>query len=388
MEKQILHVDVNNAFLSRDIPAIIGGDETKRSGIVLAKSMKAKECGIRTGEPIYHAKIKCPSIRIFTSNYKIYRQYSDSLYKLLSNYTDKIERYSIDECFLDMTNYLCGRNLIDVAKEISVRIKKELKFTVNIGVAHNKLLAKMASDFQKPDKVHILYEEDIISKMWPLPVSELFMLGRKTVPKLYNMRIKTIGDLAKSDKFMLIKKFGKHGLKMWEYANGIDDSEVIYQPEKPKSVSNEATLPINVIKTEKLEEILLTLSEQVTFRLRKHKMVGEVVAVQLRTDEFKDTIHQRKLGFTTDNTSQVYEIAKSLLHEFYKDGTPIRLVGLRVGNLTEKDQEQLSFFTSEKNNKQKELDKTLDNIKNKYGYQSITRASEINIKKMIKTDKL
>ena len=197
MKKQILHVDVNNAFLSwtavemlkngsnidiREIPAVIGGDETKRSGIVLAKSMKAKECGVKTADTIYQAKLKCPGVKIYQSNFNIYRKYSDGLYNLLRQYTDKIERFSIDECFLDMTEYLMKDTLINKAYEINRRVKEELGFTVNVGVAHNKLLAKMASDFTKPDRVHTLFEEEIETKMWPLPISELFMLGKKTVP--------------------------------------------------------------------------------------------------------------------------------------------------------------------------------------------------------------
>ena len=249
MERQILHVDVNNAFLSwtavdmlkngskvdiREMVAVIGGDENRRSGIVLAKSPKAKMFGITTGETLYQARMKCPSLRVYPVNHRLYAKYSNDLYQLLLQYTDKIERFSVDECFLDMTNYLAGDTLINKAYEISKRVKKELGFTVNIGVAHNKLLAKTASDFTKPDRVHTLFEDEIATKMWPLPVSELFMLGRKTIPKLYNMRIKTIGELAKTDKQLMIKKFGKHGLMMWEYANGIDNSEVHYQYETPK----------------------------------------------------------------------------------------------------------------------------------------------------------
>ena len=243
MERQILHVDVNNAFLSwtavemlkqgskidiREIPSVIGGDETKRAGIVLAKSPKAKIFGIITGETLYQARMKCPQLQVYPGNYNMYKKYSNSLYKLLLQYTDKIERFSIDECFLDMTNYLMGDKLINKANEINKRIKKELGFTVNVGVAHNKLLAKMASDFTKPDRVHTLYEEEIPQKMWDLPISELFMIGKRTVPKLYNMGIKTIGQLAKSDEKLLIKKFGKFGKVMWEYANGIDEAEVNY----------------------------------------------------------------------------------------------------------------------------------------------------------------
>ena len=240
-QRQILHIDVNNAFLSwtaldrlangekvdiREIEAVIGGDESKRSGIVLAKSMKAKRRGVCTGETLYQARLKCPNLQVFKGDYKSYKKHSNDLYNILQQYTDKIQRFSIDECFLDMTNYLGKDTLLNIAYEISRRVKKELGFTVNVGVAHNKLLAKMASDFTKPDKVHTLFEEEIPTKMWPLPVSELFMLGKKTIPKLYNMRIKTIGDLAKQDRDFMIKKFGKHGLMMWEYANGIDNSGV------------------------------------------------------------------------------------------------------------------------------------------------------------------
>lgn len=225
MERQILHIDVNNAFLSwsavemikqgekidiRTIPSVIGGDEKRRAGIVLAKSMKAKDFGIVTGETLYSARKKCPALKVYPSNYKIYKEYSDKLYKLLLEYTDKIERYSIDECFLDMTNYLMGDTLINKAYEIRKKVKDELGFTVNIGVANNKLLAKMASDFKKPDKVHTLFNEEIEAKMWPLTVSDLFMIGRRSIPKLNSMRIKTIGDLAKEDKNILLKKFGKH----------------------------------------------------------------------------------------------------------------------------------------------------------------------------------
>ena len=395
MEKQILHIDVNNAFLSwsavymlkngyeidiRQIPAVIGGDETRRSGIVLAKSMKAKEFGIKTAETIYQAKIKCPNLKIYPSNYKIYKQYSDKLYNLLLEYTDKIERYSIDECFLDMTNYLMNRTLLEIANEISKRVKKELGFTVNIGVAHNKLLAKMASDFTKPDRVHTLFEEEIPKKMWKLPASELFMLGRKTVPKLYNMGIKTIGDLAKTDVKLLSKKFGKHGIQMWEYANGIDKSEVNYKKEKPKGIGNSITFPQNINNVEKLEEILLVITEQVTYRLRKNDLLASVVNVQTRTKDFIDKSHQGKLKTYTSSTKEIYSKAKELLEEMYEKGTPIRLLGMRVDNLIEKNQKQISLFDDEEDKKQEKLDKVVDDLKNKYGYNTITRAGRIQIK--------
>lgn len=399
MEKQILHVDVNNAFLSwtavemlkngsqidiREIPSIIGGDETKRSGIVLAKSMKAKECGVITGETIYQAKQKCPNLQIYSSKYKVYKEYSNKLYKLLLEYTDKIERFSIDECFLDMTNYLMKDTLLNKAIEINTRVKKELGFTVNVGVANNKLLAKMASDFKKPDRVHTLWKDEIPQKMWNLPISDLFMLGRKTVPKLYNMQIKKIGDLAKADKKLLEKKFGKHGILMWEYANGIDETEVKYLPERPKCVGNSVTLPENVSNIEKLEEIILAITEQVTYRLRKERLLGNTVNVQLRTKDFEDTSHQGKLLEATDSTKEIYNKAKELLLQMYKKGMQIRLVGVRVDNLIGREEKQISLFNTESTAKQEKLDKVIDNLKNKYGYDMITRAGKMEVKDIVK----
>ena len=395
MDRKILHIDVNNAFLSwlavyklkngenvdiRTIPAIIGGDEEARKGIVLAKSMKAKEFGIVTGEPIYQAKRKCPQIQVFKGNFEIYREYSNKLYKLLLEYTDKIERYSIDECFLDMTEYLMKDTLENKAKEIKRRVKEELGFTVNIGLSSNKLLAKMASDFEKPDKIHTLYPNEIQNKMWNLKVSELFMLGRKTVPTLYNMGIKTIGDLAKADRNLIIKKFGKHGNLMWEYANGIDNSEVNYKYEKPKGVGNSITLPMDVCNIEKLEEILLELTEQVTYRLRKYELIANSVNVQLRTKEFKDFSHQGKLDVATSSTKQIYAKAKKLLKEMYTEGTFIRLVGVRVDNLEEKERRQISLFEDNEKKKLDKIDKVMDSLKDKYGYDSIIYAGRLKKK--------
>lgn len=399
MERQILHVDVNNAFLSwlavyklkngeqvdiREQVAVIGGDETKRSGIVLAKSSKAKQFGIVTGETLYSARQKCRNLQVYPGDYKIYREYSNKLYNLLLEYTDKIERYSIDECFLDMTNYLMGDKLINKANEINKRIKKELGFTVNVGVAHNKLLAKMASDFTKPDRVHTLYEEEIPQKMWDLPISELFMIGKRTVPKLYNMGIKTIGQLAKSDEKLLIKKFGKFGKVMWEYANGIDEAEVNYLPEKPKSIGNSVTLPIDVSDISQLEEVIVALSEQVSYRLRKEDLLATVVNVQLRTKNFEDFSHQAKLDCATSSTKEILKNAKYLFREMYKTGMLIRLVGVRVDALVEKEQLQLSLFgNTEDSKKQQKLDSVLDGLNEKYGYNFVKRAGKMNVDKKV-----
>ena len=389
-------MDVNNAFLSwtavdrlkhgetldiRTIPAIIGGDEKQRKGVVLAKSPIAKQFGIQTGEPIYFARKKCPKVQMFRSNFKVYYDYSNQLYQLLCEYTDKIERFSIDECFMDMTNYLRGRKPYDIALEINKRVKEKFGFTVNIGIASNKLLAKMASDFEKPDKIHTLYENEIESKMWVLPVSELFMVGKKSLPKLEKMRIKTIGDLAKKEEKDLIKAFGKYGKTIWEYANGIDNSEVVYEQEDPKCIGNSVTLPYDFSDIEKLQEVLLSITEQTTYRLRKRGMYAAVVNVQLKTNEFKVSSHQRKLLTATNSTKVIYEEAKKLLQELYK-GIPIRLIGIRVDGLTHKEEVQLSMFDTKSNEKQEKLDAVIDKIKDKYGYNTITRAGKIDLEEV------
>ena len=399
MKKQILHIDVNNAFLSwtaverlkrgekidiRTIPAVIGGDEEQRKGVVLAKSNIAKQFGIQTGEPIFFARKKCPRVQVFQGDFKVYYKYSNALYNLLLEYTDKIERFSIDECFLDMTEFLPkGKKLIDIANEISKRVKEEFGFTVNIGISENKLLAKMASDFEKPDKVHTLWKEEIENKMWKLPISELFMVGRKSMPKLQKMGIKTIGDLANKDEKELIKTFGKYGKMIWEYSRGIDLSEVNYIEEKPKGIGNSITLPYDYTSIAKLEEVLIALVEQVTYRLRHHELLANVVNVQIKTNEFKVLFHQRKLDFPTDSTKIIQEMAKKLLQEVYNN-MPVRLIGVRVDQLVEKEERQISLFENVENEKQKKIDSVVDKLKEKYGYQTITRAGKMNIDKNIK----
>ena len=398
MEKQILHVDVNNAFLSwtaldmlkngseidiREIPSIIGGDESKRSGIVLAKSTKAKEFGIKTAETIYKAKQKCPNIQIFSSNFKIYKEYSNKLYQLLLEYTDKIERFSIDECFLDMTQYLMKDTLINKAKEINKRVQEELGFTVNVGVSNNKVLAKMASDFEKPNKIHTLFKEEISKKLWILPISDLFMLGKKTVPKLHNMQVKTIGELAKTDKTVLEKKFGKHGILMWEYANGIDNSIVNHKNKKPKCIGNSITLPQNISDIDKLKEITLGIVEQVSYRLRQENLLASTVSVQLRNKDFENTSHQGVISQPTDITKEIYNKAKELLEQMYNKES-IRLIGIKVDNLSKKEENQISLFDNKNNEKQEKLDKVIDSLKNKYGYNSVTRAGKMEVKDIVR----
>ena len=390
--RKILHVDVNNAFLSwtavdmlsngatidiRKIPAVIGGDEKSRKGVVLAKSIPAKKMKIVTGESLFQARNKCPSIEIYPLNFNLYTKMSNAMVNILLEYTDQIERFSIDECFMDMTNFVkTDEELLDKANEISIRIKNELKFTVNIGVAHNKLLAKMASDLEKPDRVHTLFENEIASKIWKLPIEDLFMVGRRSGPKLRKMGITTIGELARENKEVFIQKFGKLGITIWEYANGIDKSEVICEEPEPKSIGNSITLPYDIKDIERLNQVILTLSEQVTYRLRKQNLLATVVNVQIKTKEFETFNHQQKLQFPTDETKEIYNLAKDLLLVIKKDYY-IRLLGVRVDNLVEKSEHQISLFEKAENSKDKKIDLVMDKIKQKYGYDSITHGGSL-----------
>lgn len=396
MERNFLHIDVNNAFLSwtavdrlkkggsvdlRTIPSIIGGDESKRHGIVVAKSNIAKKFGIQTAEPIYMARRKCPSIVIVEANHDLYKKYSDNLYELFLQYTDKVERFSIDECFLDLTGYLKpGEDLIKVGIDIKERVKKEFGFTVNVGASDDKILAKMASDFEKPDKIHTLFKYEIEEKLWKLPVSEMFMVGKKSIPKLNKMGIKTIGDLARTDKTILIKNFGKYGYMIWKYANGESREEVNYLSEKPKCIGNSVTLPYDVGDIEELEKIVTQLVQKVSYRLRKENMYANVVNVQLKKNNFKSVSHQKKLSTRTDTTREILDAAKELLKELY-DGELIRLVGVRVDGLVEKKELQLSIFDMPEDTKNKKIDEAMDKLKEKFGYEIITRATDIKCNK-------
>ena len=395
MDKKILHIDVNNAFLSwsavdrlakgekvdlRTIPAIIGGDEQARHGIVVAKSNIAKKFGIKTAEPIYQARRKCPSVVIISGDFEVYRNFSNKLYKLFLEYTEKVERFSIDECFLDMTDYLSpGEDIIKVGIQIKERIKNELGFTVNVGVSDDKILAKIASDFEKPDKLHTLFKSEIQEKLWPLDVSEMFLVGKKSVPKLNRMGIKTVGDLAKTDKQKLIKEFGKFGYTIWKYSNGESKEEINYLPEKPKGIGNEETLSYDYVNIEDIEMKLVELAEKVAWRLRKEEMLATVVNVHLKTKDFVNISHQKKLGSRTDSTQEIIDASKELLREFYK-GQPIRLIGVRVDGLEEKEQLQMSMFDELDNKKDRRIDETMDKLKEKFGYNIVSRASHLKNK--------
>ena len=393
MKKQQIyfHIDVNSAFLSwssllhrgesgypdriQEIPAAIGGNEENRHGIVLAKSIAAKRFGVQTGEPLARAREKCPELLVFPPDYDQYVKCSRKLMKLLSEYSPTVEQYSIDEAFVDMTGMekLFGEPL-DCAQKIRVRIREELGFTVNVGISVNRLLAKMASDFEKPDKVHTLFPDEIPRKMWPLPVRELFGVGGSTEKKLEKLGIHTIGDLAKSDRDYLARNLKSQGKVLWDYANGIESSPMVGREVENKGYGNSVTLPRDLLTVEDARLVILSLCETVGARLRMDQMKGSVVTVQLVDSSFWRRSHQEQLGRMTDSTNEIYAAACRLLREMWNNH-PIRLIGVQVSKAAKEEYHQLSLFGEEENEKQRKLDAAIDKIRGKYGEDAIKRTS-------------
>jgi DNA polymerase-4 len=383
-EKLIFHIDVNSAFLSwsatdklrqghgtdlRDIPAVIGGDEESRRGVVLAKSMQAKQFGIVTGESLFTARKKCANLTVASPDFRLYERCSKEMREIFCDYTPYVEKVSIDECFLDMTSYNTSKEAaLKLASDIKERIKSELGFTVNIGISDVRLLAKMASDFEKPDKIHTLFKSEIEKKLWHLPVGELFMVGKRTVPRLNNLNIFTIGDLAQYDIEVLKYHFKSSGLMMWKYANGIDNSEVKANKYELKGISNSTTLADDIKSKNEAYKVLLALVEHTSTRLRHIKKCCYCISITIRNHEFVDYSRSKTLSNATDSTEEILKIVKNLFDDSWR-GEPIRLLGVSLNNLCEDNFKQISIFDvgSVRDEKQRALDKTLDNLKSKYG---------------------
>ncbi|HIZ83892.1 MAG TPA: DNA polymerase IV [Firmicutes bacterium] len=391
MERLIFHVDVNSAYLSweaarrvaeggedlRLIPAAIGGDPENRTGVILAKSIPAKKYNIRTGEPVALALRKCPGLVLARPDFRLYEKNSKAFMDICRRYAPVVEKFSIDECFLDMTGTeKIYPQPLAVAHTIRQTIREELGFTVNIGVSTNKLLAKMASDFEKPDKVHTLFPEEIRLKLWPLPVGALFSVGQATAEKLQRARICTIGDLAATELSRLQTLVGrKLGGQLHAYANGQDNSPVSAEPEEAKGFSVSITLAENVLDMETASKILLELADSVTARMRASHARAYCVSVSIRSSDFHNRSHQKKLEEPTDITKEVYEISKALLADLWKSRTPLRLLGISLTQIVHEDAVQMSFFQDAQKEKARKLDRTLDAIRSRYGADTVKRGS-------------
>ncbi len=388
-ERLIFHIDVNNAFLSwtacellktgnidiRKQVSVIAGDESKRHGVVLAKSPLAKKYGIVTGESIFNARKKYKNLSVYPPNHEVYQRYSNKLIEYLSQFTPHLEQYSVDECFLDMSGMgHFFKDPVQFATKIKDEIKNKFGFTVNIGIGNNKLCAKIASDFEKPDKVHTLYKSEIETKMWPLPVEDLFMVGKKTKKKLKEMKINTIYDLAHTKKEKLILEFKSFGNTLYQYANGIDDSPIESEKTELKGIGNSITLPKDLEELEDIKLKLIELSEQVGSRIRKDKKYAYVVTLYVKYSDFKTLTHQRKLKNPINTDEEIYENILVLLKEI--EIKPIRSLGIRLNTLVTEKFEQISIFNSNNsvNDNFENLQYTIDNLKSKYGKDIIKKA--------------
>jgi len=391
----IFHIDVNSAYLSwtaveqlkngaavdlREIPAIIGGDQKSRHGVVLAKSPAAKRYGIRTGEPVANAFRKCPNLAMYPPDHKMYREKSRRLMEYLRTFTKEIEQVSVDECYMDFTGIADRWNSpVDGAVEIKDGIKARFGFTVNIGISTNKLLAKMASDFEKPDRIHTLYPEEIKEKMWPLPIGELYMAGRSSVEVLKKLEINTIGDLAQADLKLITLHLKSHGKMLWEFANGIGTSVVQSEPDEAKGIGNSTTLSEDAETIEEVRPVFERLAQSVGERLKKAGKKAGMLSMEIKYYDFRTVSHQIQLDKPSNDPKILQETACNLFLEVWS-GEPVRLLGIRTSKLIdEAAPEQLSIFDieipKEPDEKHKRLKKAMDEINGKFGEGAVMKAS-------------
>jgi impB/mucB/samB family./impB/mucB/samB family C-terminal. len=390
MDRIIMHIDVNSAYLSweaayrlqhgasvdlRRIPSVVGGDEESRHGIVLAKSLPAKKYGIQTGETLFSARQKCPGLVVVPANYHLYMMCHNALIGMLREFSPAVQVYSIDEAFLDYTGMeTVWGDPVKAAHRLKERIKNELGFTVNVGVSYNKLLAKMAGELEKPDKVNtILSHDEMVRKLWPLPVRELFMVGRATVPKLYRLNIFTIGDLARADPELLRYHLKSWGIYIHDLANGIENSPVSPDARPPvKGIGNSTTIPFDVDNIDEARKVLLSLCEMVGMRLRQAGFCGRLVSVYLRRSDLTGMSHQRKFAGATDHTMKIYEHACRLMEEIWPS-KPLRGMGVRVSDLVPNDRLQLSLFEPY-SEKKRRLDEAMDRLRMRFGPNAVMRS--------------
>ena len=386
-----MHIDVNNAFLSwtavellqqgypvdiRTIEAVIGGDESMRHGIVLAKSPIAKKKGVKTAETLREARRKCDHLKIFPPNYPWYQKMSQKMFDVIAKYTPDFEIISIDECFIDYTlvHRLYG-DPIAFAHRLKDEIYQTLGFTVNVGIANNKLCAKMASDFEKPNKVHTLWKEEIPEKMYPLEIGELYGVGKKTAMKLRELSITTVGELAHAEETFLKRYFKNQALPLILKAQGIDESPVVSESSESKGISTSRTFAYNLRELPVIYQNLQLLVEKVANSLRESNRYAKVVGVTIRDKNFKTYSHQKRLLNATSHTEEILKTVKELFLELW-DEEPIRLLGVSLTGLTSSLERQLSLFEEEEIvEKSSSLDKVLDELKKQYGEDIIKKAS-------------
>lgn len=389
----IFHVDANSAFLSwsaayrvrvlgekvdlREIHAVVAGEKAARHSIILAKSIPAKKRGVQTGEPLFQAMEKCPDLVVVPPDYGLYVEASRHFIAMLRQFSPVVEQYSIDEAWVDMTGTerLWGSPLL-AAERMRTRIREELGFTVNVGISSNKLLAKMAGDFEKPDRIHTLFPGEMAEKFWPLPVRDLFLVGGATEKKLKMLGIYTIGDLARADVRVLKKRLGKHGETIWHFANGRNADAVTPEPAENRGYGNSTTTPQDVVTHNHAYAVLLSLSETVAARMRKDGKCGRCVSIHLRTNEFRHFSRQMTLDGATNLTTEIFHAACRLFDQAWDGVTPLRQLGVQMTQLASEPYRQFDFLSGvspEQYERKLKLDETVDALRDRFGEEIIRR---------------
>ena len=388
MKRVILHCDANNFYASVECaknPALkgyalaVGGDEEKRSGIILAKSNEAKKMGVSTGEPIWQAKQKCPDLLILPPDFSAYTQYSNALFKIYSSYTDKVECFGLDECWLDLSDTPFGKNGKATADEIREQVKKELGITISVGVSFTKVFAKLGSDYKKPDATTVFDENNFKKIVWNLPVSDLLMVGRQTTKFFENVGIRSIGDLANMSRELLKEKLGIVGEHLHDYANGVEIDSVknYYDHDIPSSVGNGSTASKDMNTESEAMSLIVTLCESVATRLRQYGLKACGVHLGLKSNEFKYAGKQNPLPNPSNNSADMINESHILLQELWLPTMeiPLRAITVTAINLISSDEgyQQNFFADDEPTLKEENLEKSVDKIRDKYGYNSIQR---------------
>ena len=387
MDRVILHVDMNNFFASVECadrpelwsqPVAVAGDVEARHGIILAKNQVAKTFGVQTGESIAEARSKCPGLVLLPPHMDRYKQISDKARGIYARYTDRIESFGIDECWLDVTGNgrLWGENYGEViANEIRCAVKAELGVTVSVGVSFNKIFAKMGSDYKKPDAVTVITRENFRELLWTLPVGDLIFVGRSTVKKFWYMQIRTVGDLARADPALLESNLGKNGLMAWQFANGMDGSPVLLDGQEypVKSIGNSTTTPVDMVTRRDAEIVLAQLCQSVATRLREADMRCTTVKLSLRTTDL--AWKQRQKGTAATCLENDLWREAMTLYDTFHDGKPLRSIGVTACNLKDHAEQQLSMFDGDtcRHAALESLGGVLDGLRARYGDRAVRR---------------
>ncbi|RXZ82272.1 DNA polymerase IV [Paenibacillaceae bacterium] len=382
----VLHLDMNAFYCSvheaedpetyRGLPTAVAGSVELRKGIIVTCSYPARSRGVRTGMTVREGLRLCPDLKLITPDFHLYRKYSRGFMEIARQYTPLVEAVSIDECYLDITGSKFFGTPLDIASAIQSRIASEWSLPCSIGVAPNKLLAKMASDMKKPNGLTVLRIRDVPRVLWERPCNDLFGIGRKTAEKLRRLNLHTIGQLAAADEAMLTRQFGVNGMWLKQAAHGIDDSPVNPVRERNKSIGHTTTLPQDVKRAEEIRRVMLNLADQTCRRLRRQKLVASTVQITIRTPDMKTITRSHTLSSPTDLMERVHQEACRLFDQHWADGRPVRLLGITLQNLKPNEEAaiQLDLFSYQEQPRKSALTKAMDALRDRFGEDAVLTA--------------